>query len=107
MPLAAQSSSKGQRAPLQNHPQANKNFKFEVISIRPDKSGTGSYGNYMMLYGPSPVGYRGNTNLASLIEFAYGARNVTKISGLPSWARQDLYEINARVAPSDIPAWRS
>lgn len=84
-----------------------KPLAFEVVSIRPSKPG----GNESTRWGTTPDGYQatGQSMWSTLMiaNFPQGMAYWTKerLSGAPSWIG-DLYDINAKVAESDIPAWQ-
>jgi bla regulator protein BlaR1 len=79
-------------------------LQFEVVSIRRNKSG-----------GPSalqalPDGYRAiNVSLGLSIMTAYLPKNLwlsEPIQGEPDWIHQEMYDVVAKIAPSDIPEWQ-
>jgi uncharacterized protein (TIGR03435 family) len=87
-----------------------KALAFDVISIRqsvtPQRAG-------LPQFGPTPDGYRAaNSPMILLIITAYlpatGASTFTpaQISGLPDWANQDNFAIDAKVAAEDLPDWQ-
>jgi len=75
--------------------------RFEVVSIRPNKSAR--TGNISFLTN----GYQGeNVSLPQLISSAYGLEQQYQLIGLPGWAKSAHYDIAARVSESDISAMR-
>ena len=70
---------------------------FEVATIKPDKSGSGilSFNNT-----PDGIQARGFT-AQMLIRAAYGVDD-NRISGAPGWLSSDLYDIEAKVAGTDV-----
>ena len=85
-------------------------MKFDVVSIKLNKtdmltraaSGGGSQifpdnGDSMNLT---------NMTLEDLIKFDYGIHREPGLVGLPDWASKDRYNIQAKVAESDVAAWR-
>lgn len=80
-----------------------KPITFEVASIR--RNNTGDFGGP----GPTVDGYNvRNMYPVVLIGIAYGVLEFQRIPGLPSWCQYggEGYDINAKVAESDIPEWR-
>lgn len=81
-------------------PTVNRDAKlpvFDVVSIKPNKSGGG-----MVRSMTKPDGYAAtNISLKMLIQFAYGIRE-DQISGAPGWADSDRYDIDAKVAGHDV-----
>jgi len=81
-----------------------KPLRFEVVSIRPNKSG-----------GPSalqilPDGYRAiNMSLGNSVMMAYIPQNLwlsEPIEGKPAWFHTEMYDVTAMIAPSDVEEWR-
>jgi len=72
---------------------------FDVVSVKPNKSNSG-----MVRVMGKPDGYAAsNVSLKMLIQGAYGIRE-DLISGAPSWADSARFDIDAKVAGSDIDA---
>jgi uncharacterized protein (TIGR03435 family) len=72
---------------------------FDVVSIKPDKSGGG-----MIRVMNRPDGYSAsNISLKMLIQAAYGIRE-DLISGAPGWADSARYDIDAKVDGADVEA---
>jgi uncharacterized protein (TIGR03435 family) len=72
---------------------------FDVVSIKPDKSGGG-----MIRVMNRPDGYSAsNISLKMLIQAAYGVRE-DLISGAPGWAESARYDIDAKVDGADVEA---
>jgi uncharacterized protein (TIGR03435 family) len=70
---------------------------FDVVSIKPNKSGSG-----MIRVMTKPDGYSAtNISLKMLIAAAYGIKDYL-ISGEPSWAGSARYDIDAKVAGPDV-----
>jgi uncharacterized protein (TIGR03435 family) len=81
---------------------------FDVVSIRLSKQNpAGESANW----GIEPDGYRtSNQTLWTTIMIAYfpqGLANWTpdRLKGAPSWLSSEQYDINAKVAASDLPEW--
>jgi uncharacterized protein (TIGR03435 family) len=72
---------------------------FDVVSVKPNKSAGG-----MIRVMAKPDGYSAsNVSLKMLIQFAYGIRE-DLISGAPSWGDSARFDIDAKVAGSDVEA---
>jgi uncharacterized protein (TIGR03435 family) len=72
---------------------------FDVVSVKPNKSDSG-----MVRIMGKPDGYSAtNVSLKMLIQGAYGIRE-DLISGAPSWADAARFDIDAKVAGSDVEA---
>jgi uncharacterized protein (TIGR03435 family) len=72
---------------------------FEVVSVKPNKSDSG-----MIRIMAKPDGYAAsNLSLKMLVQSAYGIRE-DLISGAPSWADSARFDIDAKVAGSDVDA---
>ncbi|HEX9198832.1 MAG TPA: TIGR03435 family protein [Acidobacteriaceae bacterium] len=77
---------------------------FEVVSVRPNNQDTRHFqrpfsGDGMVLEYLTPQ---------NLIALAYNLDpDISLISGLPEWAKSDRYDIRARVAESDVAAWKT
>ena len=70
---------------------------FDVVSIKPNKSGGGMIRTMF-----KPDGYSAeNVSVKMLILGAYGLKD-DQLSGLPSWADSARYDIDAKVASSDV-----
>jgi uncharacterized protein (TIGR03435 family) len=70
---------------------------FDVVSVKPNKSGSG-----MVRVMGKPDGYAAtNVSLKELIQSAYGIRE-DLISGAPNWADSARFDIDAKVAGSDV-----
>jgi uncharacterized protein (TIGR03435 family) len=72
---------------------------FDVVSIKQNKSGSG-----MVRIMTKSDGYSAtNVSLKMLLQGAYGIRE-DLMSGLPSWTESTRYDIDAKVAGSDVDA---
>jgi uncharacterized protein (TIGR03435 family) len=72
---------------------------FDVVSVKPNKSDSG-----MVRVMTKPDGYAAsNVSLKMLIQSAYGIRE-DLVSGAPSWADSARFDIDAKVAGSDVDA---
>jgi uncharacterized protein (TIGR03435 family) len=90
-------------------------IKFEVISIRPVKSGWSPYdGGLPSLSNadPTPTGFTSTLTVWQMLMIAYApdkrsAWSSIPIVNMPGWlSSPDWYVINARVAESDVGVWR-
>jgi len=83
-------------------PNATEDVKvpvFDVVSVKPNKSESG-----MVRIMAKPDGYSAsNVSLKMLVQSAYGIRE-DLISGAPSWADSARFDIDAKVAGSDVDA---
>jgi uncharacterized protein (TIGR03435 family) len=84
---------------------------FDVVSIRQNLAGPGPG---LPQFGPTADGYRAaNSPMILLIETAYlpttGATTFTRaqVSGLPDWASQDNFAIDAKVSEEELPDWHN
>jgi uncharacterized protein (TIGR03435 family) len=82
-------------------------FKFEVLSIRPIQPGAPLSINT----DPSPSGFVARLSIWQTIMLAYAPGTsanwgTTQIRNSPSWSGE-FYDINARVADADLKAWQS
>jgi uncharacterized protein (TIGR03435 family) len=78
-------------------------IKFEVASIRRNKTGSGGG------HGATADGYDvRNMFPVVLLASAYGVPDFQRIQGLPEWCKSgsEGYDINAKVADSDVAEWR-
>lgn len=75
---------------------------YEVVSIKPDKSG-GSDESQLRL----PNGFRlTNFPLRTLVYRAYDIVLDSQVSGLPEWMRLDRYDVEAKVGADTAEAWK-
>jgi uncharacterized protein (TIGR03435 family) len=78
-----------------------KPITFEVATVR--RNNTGTYGGH----GPTADGYdQKNLLPVTYLNIAFQIMEAQRIQGLPDWCMTDKYDINAKVAESDIPEWR-
>ena len=96
MPLAVASTA---------HGQAEAAFHFDVVSIRPHAGPRGTVG--AVENGYEAIG----VPLLTTVLIAYAPapffKHFDDIQGLPSWAKNDLYDIRAKVAPEDLERWHA
>jgi uncharacterized protein (TIGR03435 family) len=83
-----------------------KSSRFDVVSIRP--SGDSRQRRINVL----PDGYEAiDMPLETSIIVAYTPgpffKHLDDVKGIPSWAQNDHYDFQAKVAPSDVAQWRS
>jgi uncharacterized protein (TIGR03435 family) len=103
-PAFAQGSSEASAA---KSAQAEKQYQFEVFSIRPHQPGTEPLNRQYM-----PDGLTQTVTLEYLIKLAYIPRPGLPFSSLtilhaPEWVANDWYDIEARVAPEDMATWQN
>jgi uncharacterized protein (TIGR03435 family) len=84
---------------------AEKEFVFEVVSVRPHNPGSRLLDTQY-----TPDGYHASFNLSAAILQAYVPqwylRFSSKIVAAPDWVTHDWYDVDARVAPADVAAWQ-
>jgi uncharacterized protein (TIGR03435 family) len=74
---------------------------YDVASVKENKSGAG-----MMMINSKPDGFScSNISLQTLIGFAYGVRQ-DLISGGPGWTTSTGFDVEAKVAPEDVEAFK-
>lgn len=75
---------------------------WDVISVKPNKTDSGS-----SMFHSIPDGLRlENVTVKMLVSNSYGIR-IDLISGLPSWAEKEHFDIDAKVSPDDLPAMKN
>ena len=81
-----------------------KPLEFDVVSVRPNRSGDEA----MRVVSPPLSDGVTITNmpLENIISWAYGITIRNQVSGLPDWARQERFDIKAKVADEDLAAFR-
>lgn len=85
------------------HAQTAASLTFDVVSIKQNHSGPGP----TMIISPidsDRITVR-NASARAIVGEAYGIRLHDLIVGVPSWADSDAYDIEAKVAASDLPAF--
>ena len=79
--------------------------RFDVVSIRPHAGPRGTIGAVESGY--EAIG----APLITTVLIAYAPapffKHFDDIQGLPSWAKSDLYDIRAKVAPEDLDRWHA
>jgi uncharacterized protein (TIGR03435 family) len=77
---------------------------FDVVSIKANKSNGHDYTMELPAGGDGVV--ITNVNLYAIVRFAYDFYRQDLISGVPAWAETERYDIQAKVAGTDVAAWR-
>ena len=79
---------------------------FDVVSIHPSKAATNGFRVRFLPDGTVSVV---NAPLLAVIRQAFSLFNSNddQISGLPSWAKSDRFDIQAKVAEADVPAMKT
>lgn len=81
-----------------------KQFEFEVVSIRLHKPGTPFLPRRL-----APDSYRSSMSVSDMINMAYSPLTLryssSKIQNAPPWIR-DMYDINARISDIDMAVWQ-
>jgi uncharacterized protein (TIGR03435 family) len=85
------------------HAQTAASLTFDVVSIKQNHSGPGP--TIIHSLPDSDQITIVNASPHFLIGEAYGIRLRDLIAGVPAWADSDAYDIEAKVAPSDLPAF--
>ena len=87
----------GNAVPSGSAPQANegKVLAYDVASVKPNKSGEGR--RIQLL--PDGVSYT-NITLQFVLRQAFGVED-DRIIGVPGWVKTDMFDIDAKVEPSD------
>ena len=84
--------ARGQSATAVSGQTASAVSRYDVVSIRPSKSGEG------MSWQEKPDGFSAtNTAISQLVFNAYGIRIPKQVSGLPSWTYATQYNIDAKL----------
>ena len=78
-------------------------ISFDVVSIKRDKTGLGPATIQSPPNGDSIT--ITNMSLRMMVGIAYDLPLHDQITGLPGWADTDSYDLNAKVATSDLPAF--
>lgn len=89
-----------------NSTRTEKQFRFEVVSIRPHKPGSPPISTQF-----TPDSYGITARISVLIMTAYNPQHwhywqYSKIRNAPAWVTNDKYDIQARVAEKDVAAWK-
>jgi uncharacterized protein (TIGR03435 family) len=92
--------------PFDKSVPSDKALAFDVVSIRP--SGKGGMGGFKIL----PDGYQAKgMSLANTILLAYfpapSFKHSDELKRKPEWVDSELYDIEAKVSPSDLAEWQS
>jgi uncharacterized protein (TIGR03435 family) len=78
----------------------DKGHAFEVVSIKPDRSGTSGGGTRL------PDGFRDTgVVFATLVRDAYDVGEY-QVVGMPAWAKSDPYNVEARVDSDNAEQWK-
>jgi uncharacterized protein (TIGR03435 family) len=77
---------------------------FDVVSVKQSKSVSGSISVFAPIEGDQLT--LKNMTLASIIAYAYNFQNEDFVAGLPPWAKTVRYDIDAKVAETDVAAFR-
>jgi len=82
---------------------SNEVHTYEVVSIKPNKAGTLSAGGTRSL--PDGFEYM-NIPFSMFIKGAYGLNLDSQVAGLPGWAREENYDIVAKVDADTAEKWK-
>lgn len=88
-------------------PVSSKPLSFEVVSIKPSKPG----GNWSIRWATTADGYHTQgQSLANTILMAYYPQGMSvwrgRLVSAPGWLTSELYDIDAKVAESEIADWQ-
>jgi uncharacterized protein (TIGR03435 family) len=104
MPGFAQDASPNAGAqPKGSQGVSNEVHTYEVVSIKPNKAGTLSAGGTRTL--PDGFEYM-NIPLSIFVKGAYGLALDSQVAGLPGWAREENYDIVAKVDMDTAERWK-
>ena len=90
--------------PLQSQVDTTSKLNFDVVSVRRDNSGSGSMHIFSPAEGDGMI--LNNVTLLDVIAYSYNIQSLNRLSGLPDWAKSEHYDIEAKVADSDVAAFR-
>lgn len=80
-----------------------KAFVFDVVSVKPHIPG-----DRTMAFGPTPVGYHNvNVTLPLMIEYAYNLTLPDQIAGLPGWASEARFDVEAKMDDATLAEFRN
>jgi uncharacterized protein (TIGR03435 family) len=102
--IVAQVGAASQVTTIETKPLA-----FDVVSIRPQKSGQSDYG-----FGATPTGFHMDAPMVIAVLTAYtpaGGNDSAfysndRVVGLPEWAHNEFYNVEAKVSEDDLDAWK-
>ena len=103
MPAFAQDSNATEDAkPSAAQATSDQVQSYEVVSIRPNKTGSYSGGTRIL-----PDGFVwSNMQLSMLVREAYGIIEDSQVIGMPDWARHEGYDIEAKVDENTAEKWK-
>ena len=81
-----------------------KPLEFDVVSVRPNHSGSESMDN-----GSAPMDdgwHMTNMPLEDMVQWAFGRFLSDEIGGLPEWTKHERYDVTAKVSDADVAAFR-
>ena len=81
-------------------------LRFDVVSIRPS-SGARTPSLAITPDGYNAIGMPLETTLLIAYTPAPFFKHLDEVKGIPSWASGDKYDIQAKVAPTDVAQWRA
>jgi uncharacterized protein (TIGR03435 family) len=95
----------GQNPAKSDTASSAKPLTFDAVSIKPHQDGDRS-----MMWRTTPDGYRMvNVDLIRTLEWAYDLNNATEeqVVGLPQWAKDFHFDLDAKVSPDDAAAFKA
>jgi uncharacterized protein (TIGR03435 family) len=96
--LSAQTNTPQPPAPAKSAATDTKPLAFDVVSIKRNISGSGTGSNLIR-----PDGFH-SVNV-SLATYLYRGLSGSQVFGAPAWLQSELYDIDAKVASSDLDAY--
>jgi len=101
--IAQDTTASGSTQPKGMRSAGGKVHTYEVVSIKPNKAGSDSAGGTQS----KPDGFEDTNFPLSLFVFgAYGVSIDSQVAGLPGWARQENYDIVAKVDADTAERWK-
>jgi uncharacterized protein (TIGR03435 family) len=93
-----------QTNPLSSPVAAAPQLSFDVVSVRQNKSGSREMTRQSSA--DSDGINMTNVPLFLIVFYAYHINDANLATGIPDWAMTDRYDVTAKVAPSDVPAFQ-
>jgi uncharacterized protein (TIGR03435 family) len=102
--IAQEPAATGGGQPRRIQDASNQVRTYEVVSIKPHKAETGSTGGTRTL----PDGFQYTNIPLSLFVFgSYGLKIDSQVEGMPGWAKQENYDIEAKVDAETAERWKN
>ena len=102
MPAFTQGTPAAGAQPKGTQGASDKVHSYEVVSIKPNKAGSNSFGGTQSL----PDGFRDTAVVfATLVRGAYNVGEY-QVVGMPPWARSEPYDVEAKVDSDTAEQWK-